>query len=222
MLATSSVRGTEPELNRELYECILRANRERFDRGDTSLDVQVMWESRNQPTPATAGTSAENKVPDFQCGYIDHQCTDPLLSARSFVIECKRLGARSAAGWNFNVRYISDGVARFADQDWQYGKQVDTGAMIGYLQGLPVLDVFTEVNVAAAAYGLPALSMPTGASAPLHELEHSFNRPFVESPFKLVHIWIENPARSTGGARRKKARRASQSNASAHAPVTPR
>jgi hypothetical protein len=218
-LATRSLHGTEPELNRALYECILVANRARHKRGDTFLDVQVMWEARNQPTPATAGTSVENKIPDFQCGYTDHQCTDPLLSARSFVIECKRLGAPSATGWNFNARYVSDGVARFADQDWPYGKQVNTGAMIGYLQDGPVSDVLAEVNAAAVAHGLPELSLQAGPSAPLHELGHSFSRSFAESPFKLVHAWIESPARSSGVARQKP-RGTSRSKARSQARVT--
>src|SRR5690348_18091280 len=72
MLAARSVGGGEPDLNRALYECALEANRARYDSGRPSLASVIMWEARNQPTPATAGTSVEHKVPDFQCGYVDH------------------------------------------------------------------------------------------------------------------------------------------------------
>ena len=192
-LAARPVTGGEPVLNRALYECALEANRARHDSGQPHLEPLITWEGRNQPSPATAGASPENKIPDFQCGYIDHLCPDPLLSARIFVIECKRLGHPSPSGWNFNVRYVKDGVARFVDDRWKYGKHTEAGAMVGYLDGTPVLDVLTEVNVAAAAQSVPALGMPTGPSAPLHELVHSLVRNFPESPFQLAHLWIENP-----------------------------
>lgn len=184
---------TELTLNRALYECLLEANRARHDGGHPYLDLQIMWETRNQPSPTTAGTTAERKIPDFQCGYIDHLCPDPLLSAKSFVIECKRLGLASRAGWDFNSRYVSDGVVRFVDMRWQYGKHVDSGAMIGYLDGTHVADVLTEVNAAATSHTLPVLQQMTGSSAPLHELEHSLMRSFPESPFHLLHLWIEDP-----------------------------
>ncbi len=73
LLAAQGARGTEPDLNRLLYECVLRANRNRRIAGLAALDTPVMWESRNQPSPpTTASGTAENKIPpDFQCGLID-------------------------------------------------------------------------------------------------------------------------------------------------------
>lgn len=191
MLSADPLDGSEPELNRRLYECILLANRARHDRGDTFLDVPVMWESRNQPTPSTMGGSAEQKIPDFQCGYIDHQSADPLHSGRFFVIECKRLGPTSSAGWNFVAHYVTDGVARFIDINWQYGKLVDSGAMIGYLQGVSAVEVLREVNAVVANLGIPELQATYASAAPLHQLEHTVARNFPHSPFRIVHSWVE-------------------------------
>jgi hypothetical protein len=193
-LAEQSVHGDEPALNRAFYECAMLANRDRHDRGQAYLESLLIWEARNQPSPATSGTTAENKIPDFQCGYTDHACPDPLSAVRMFVIECKRLGTPTATGWNFNSRYVSDGVLRFVDARWQYGKHVESGAMIGYLDGMSAPAVLAEVNTAATNHGVPLLVMGSGSVSPLHELRHSLGRSFAESPFELVHLWVENPS----------------------------
>lgn len=207
LLAARKFVGNEVELNRALYECVLQANRDRFDAGLAALDVAIMWESRNQPTPSTATGTAERKIPDFQCGYVDHLCKDPLLSAKAFVIECKRLGQPTPSGWDFNAHYVADGVVRFVDAGWQYGKHVGSGAMVGYLDGTRMKDVLVEVNVAATSQSLPKLTYQARPSAPLHELKHTLTRSFPESPFELTHLWIENPAPVKAARRRSSAKR---------------
>lgn len=193
LLADQHSTGTEPELNRALYECILRANRNRSNAGMAALDVPVMWEARNQPSPTTASGTAERKIPDLQCGYIDHDCADPLLSARAFVVECKRLGQPTPSGWNFNERYVTDGVARFVDPEWQYGKHVASGAMVGYLDGTAMDDVLSEVNTATETSAVPALVDRGATMGPVHELVHTLTRTFPETPFRLTHLWVGTP-----------------------------
>lgn len=193
LLAHLGMRGTEPELNRALYECILRANRNRSDAGLAALDVPIMWEARNQPSPTTASGTAERKVPDFQCGYIDHDCPNPLMSAKAYVIECKRLGQPTKSGWNFNERYVSDGVSRFVDTRWQYGKHVASGAMVGYIDGTTMRDVMAEVNTAASSVSVPLLVHSAGPSSDVHELVHILIRTFSEKSFHLTHLWVDTP-----------------------------
>ncbi|NYI44938.1 hypothetical protein BJ993_002018 [Nocardioides aromaticivorans] len=206
LLAAQGARGTEPDLNRLLYECVLRANRNRRIAGLAALDTPVMWESRNQPSPTTASGTAENKIPDFQCGLIDHECPDPLLSAKAFVIECKRLG-QPTKSWNFTERYVTDGMSRFIDVGWQYGKYVRAGAMVGYLEGIALRSVIADVNVAANSNAVPPVSLNGTSTAPLHELVHTLTRAFPESPFQLTHLWVETPGPPPAPAKKRPSKR---------------
>lgn len=183
--------GGEPELNRELYMCMLEVNAVNKRSGGEWVDGAPIWESRNQPTPSTEGSASERKIPDLQWQYFDHQEPDARRGVRSFVIECKRLGSPSESGWNFNVRYVNDGVGRFIDPGWRYGKDVTTGAMVGYMESLSFTQILVEINGALDPRGLPALAPPPDSGGPLIELEHSFNRPFEIIPFRLVHLWID-------------------------------
>jgi hypothetical protein len=182
----------EPELNREFFLCILEVNRENRLAGDAWFDYPPSYEARNPPSPGTEGSASERKVPDFHWGYLDHEEPDARRSVRTFVIECKRLGAPSSAGWAFNVHYVDDGVGRFRDPDWRYGKDVGSGAMVGYVESMTPDEILAEVNGASATRGLPQLS-PTTQAEPLHEFDHAFDRPFEVSPFRLLHLWVESP-----------------------------
>ena len=192
-LRTRRPDGGEPELNRELYLCILEVNRKNKESGDSWFDHAPAFEGRNPPTPDTEHSASERKIPDLHWGYVDHQEHDPRRSARNFVIECKRLGTPTSSGWAFNVHYVNDGVRRFADIQWQYGKDVATGAMIGYVESLTPAEIVVDVNRALSRLSVSALTLPPGAGGPLTEMEHSFVRQFEISPFRLVHLWIDSP-----------------------------
>lgn len=191
LLSSDSVVGQEPDLNRELYDRLQMADRNRFNRNLRTLIAPIMYEARNPPSPDTKGTSSERKIPDFQCGYIDHQEPDPLRAARFFMIECKRLGHSSKSGWAFNSNYIHEGVMRFVDRNWRYGKDVADGAMVGYIESMTLEELMTEVNRVATSLHLPALESFSGGEKPLHELRHKLTRLFPISPFILWHLWIE-------------------------------
>ena len=191
LLSAHHIVGSETDFNRELYNCILRANRARYERGLRVLDVPINYEARNPPSPETKGMSSENKIPDFHCGYIDHQEPDPLRSARYFAIECKRLGRPTRSGWAFNKNYINNGVKRFVSPDWRYGKDVADGAMVGYMESMTPDELVVQVNSVAASLNIPPLERSSGYEKPLHELMHILNRDFPVTPFTLWHVWIE-------------------------------
>lgn len=184
-------RGDELKLNRELYFCILEVNRENYEYGDSWFDYPPILEARNPPTPDSEDSASEQKIPDLSWGYIDHQERDPRRSVRSFAIECKRLGSPSKSGWNFNSHYVKDGVRRFTAVEWQYGRNVATGSMVGYIESLTRGRILAEVNEELNRLDLPALRPPSGLDDALTEIEHSFHRPFPTSPFRLVHLWID-------------------------------
>lgn len=191
LLSADPPTGQEPEFNRELDMCILRAIRERHLAGKEVLDQPIFYEARNQPSPDTKGTSSERKIPDFQSGYIDHQEPDPLRSARFFVIECKRLGYPSSSGWVFSSNYIHEGVVRFIDPDWRYGKDVADGAMVGYMESMTLNELIAAVNKVAGSLGIPSLAPSTKKEGPLYELIHILDRNFPVTPFTLQHLWIK-------------------------------
>jgi hypothetical protein len=193
ILATRRPKGGELELNRELFLCILDVNRANQRASDDWFDYPPSYETRNPPTPDTEDSASERKVPDICWGYLDHEEPDPRRSARNFVIECKRLGSSTPSGWVFNVRYVTDGVQRFIDPDWRYGKDVASGAMVGYIESMTADDILAEVNTAAVDSRIPPIRHLT-AAAPLHELDHVLARTFRVNPFRLIHLWIEAPS----------------------------
>lgn len=191
-LSTRNPEGNELELNRELYLCILEVNGENKESGsDAWFDYPPTPDGRNSPTPDTQGSPSERKIPDLQWGYFDHQATDWHHGVRSFVIECKRLGTPSSSGRAFNVQYVDDGVRRFVDLQWRYGKDVATGAMVGYVESLTMAKIVADVNLALNRLGVPALALPAGMVGPLIQMQHRLDRPFEITPFRLVHLWVD-------------------------------
>ena len=174
----------ETEMTRELYLRMLTARRNLKTRGSFVPEGLPTIDARNSPTPETAGTSAERKLPDIQWGYQDDLEADPRRSARVFHIECKRLG-----GSALNASYVEEGIRRFVTLKHRYGKDVRDGAMVGYLIEGDAADAVRGVNSASAACALPSLtfiSAERGISTFLHDLD----RPFPKSPFRLHHAWV--------------------------------
>lgn len=190
-LQTRIPQGNETALNRELYFCILDVNSQTKESGDPSwFEHPPVFEGRNPPTPDTEDTASERKIPDLQWGYIDHQASDPRRSARYFVIECKRLGVPSHAK-RTNLHYVKNGIHRFIELEWQYGKDTATGAMIGYAETPTLEEIAVDVNGELKRLGVPTLDLPPETESPLTEMEHSLERPFEITPFRLVHLWID-------------------------------
>lgn len=188
--AKGPLAGDERALNRELYGCILDVNAENQKSGGPWFDHPPSPEGENPPTPDTEGTASERKIPDLQWGFIDHQSPDPRRGVRNFVIECKRLGSPSNSGQVFNELYATAGVRRFADPQYRYGKDVNSGAMVGYVQSLTPSAIIVQVNGALQRDRLPQLGLPTQTGGTLTEIDHVIHRSFEISPFRLFHLWI--------------------------------
>jgi hypothetical protein len=192
LLATRLTHGGEPELNRELYFCILETNKtNKQQQTEDWFDYPPVWEAPNQPTPDMAALMYDSKIPDFHWSYLDHDEPDAARAARHFVIECKRLGQPTPAGWAFNAHYVQDGVNRFIDPAWRYGRDVASGAMVGYIQTMTVDAILAEVNAVATAHEVPVLGKRARPNTAVHELDHAIDRPFVVTPFRLTHLWVE-------------------------------
>ncbi len=135
--------------------------------------------SANRLTPA----------PDLRWGYRDTQAG----ITRDFVIECKRL--RCVVGpspLRVSRDYVREGIVRFHDKSKGYGRDVKSGAMVGYVQSGGLDEHLCEVNKTLIKVSLPELAI-FGAlrRSGISELKHTFPRPFGMSPFDLLHFWVD-------------------------------
>jgi hypothetical protein len=180
---------SEIDLNRRLYFCLLTASRELFPESD----LAPAQECNNQPDPDDeARAGREQKRPDFQWIFLDRYELDPERSSKQFVVECKRLGNPPYIKWVLNHNYANHGVRRFKDPNHAYAKRFPSAAMVGYWQSMEAAHVLEEVNEESHKSGLPDLRL-TGSwkSGGVSHLEHTFERPFDISPFRLRHLWID-------------------------------
>ncbi|MDZ7616037.1 MAG: hypothetical protein U1E05_03475 [Patescibacteria group bacterium] len=183
----------ENELNRRLYFCILRAIRELHGQGVDLISYPI-YEGNNQPDASDEERATrENKRPDFQFGFIDHQEPNPDASARQYVIECKRLGESGRSDWVLNTNYVEHGVMRFHADEYGYGKSRVSGAMIGYIQTSVADQILASVNQAADARSLSriTLSREGWQRGDVSSLSHRFNRVTGPTPFSLRHLWLD-------------------------------
>jgi hypothetical protein len=184
---------SEVLLNRELYFCLLEANHNLWESGNGGFDHPPTQEGNNPPDPDDdQRTVRENKIPDFYWGYIDHTESDPMRSARIYVIECKRLGNPTRSDWILNQNYIHKGVLRFVKEEYGYAKGERSGSMVGYVQSMELGEILLEVNTTAVLEGIPELTQLNGWQVnAISQLTHQLDRPFPISPFKLSHFWVD-------------------------------
>jgi hypothetical protein len=177
----------ETDMTRELFLRMLVARRALKDRGVHVPEGLPAIDARNAPTPQTAGSPAERKLPDIQWGYQDDQEPDAFKSARFFHIECKRLGNTT-----LNSSYVDEGIKRFVTLEHRYGKDVGNGAMVGYLVDGRPEEAIVDVNGASSNASLPQLNL-ISAGEPVSIYHHELERPFQKSPFRLLHAWVVTP-----------------------------
>lgn len=182
----------ENALNARLLEEIRIAARELCPQGFSYPPIRA--ECPVQPYGASDESHRRLKpTPDITWGYEDDREPDPLKATRDFVIECKRIGPRTASGWVFTTHYVDDGVSRFADPEKRYGEGVPSGAIVGYWQGGVVQKLYTEVAVAASSRELSTISRVSRKWRPrgVTQLTQTIERTFEVSPFRLIHLWLD-------------------------------
>ena len=204
---------SERKLVRELHFTSVTARRELDPNG---FYERPIFETQNLPdSEADELEPFENKRPDIQWFHDDEDATDDRHRERSFAIECKRLGSRTASGWDVNEQYVTGGVRRFRSPEWRYGNHMGEGMMIGFVQDMElpaILDVVNAqlVNESVASLRVEATFVKNGVS----RLEHEFERAFPQSPFRLLHRWLDIravPKKTEPVAIRKMTKRAKKS-----------
>lgn len=179
----------EDELNWKLLFAVKRENQRllREGRGSSSL---ILLECSNQPIQnGEVRAARESKRPDFTCGFVDGVAGRDMF----FVVECKRLGCPTSPSWILNQNYITNGVRRFVDPDWGYGADAASGGMVGYLQTMNGVDTLEDVNNTAQTEQLPLILLQDAvwAERGVTNLMQTLQRSFSESPFCLVHMWVD-------------------------------
>ncbi len=184
----------EPAINLEFYFRIRRVSLD-LTRSGRGMIPSVIYEGRNQPIEGeTINDKRIKKVPDFQWPIIDDSQTDTSKAYKIFVIECKRLGKPTINKWIFNKNYINHGVIRYISEDWGYGKDTISGAMIGYIQNMTPNDILIEVNYCAAESGISAINLSAAGwkNNDVSRLDQLLDRPNVPpTHFNLRHLWID-------------------------------
>jgi hypothetical protein len=185
---------SEVFLNRELFFCLLEANRALWDSGEGGFSYPPIPEGKNLPDPNDEERKErEDKIPDFNWCYIDHSQADPRKSAHCFVIECKRLGRTLDSQWILNENYVKHGILRFVTTKHGYAQGESSAAMVGYVQDMDHSDILGDVNRVAISESLPPISPPAagwvinGTSS----MEHIITRSFRVSPLRLWHCWVD-------------------------------
>jgi len=179
---------SENDLNRGLYRAIVRASHRFAQQAEIPPSV-VVPEGRNPPAATDDERVArEHKIPDLYWAYIDPLVEDPNEAAQQFVVECKRL-ANPTRDWIYTSEYVDSGVARFVTIEHSYGKGMASGAMVGYLQDIPIDDALREVNARTKTHSIPPLVLNARVGDTEADLGHDLVRSFAQSPFHLTHVW---------------------------------
>lgn len=184
----------EDDISFRLYFRIRKANLALRNKG-RGLPSIPLWQGQNQPLEEdNRGSPRINKKPDFQWQIVNDLDQNPDEAYRHYIIECKRLGRAFSKKWVFNENYIREGVLRYIKEDYGYGKGTPSGAMIGYIQSMELIDIFNEVNLCANQEYIPklVLSEKGWSDNSISRLDQSLNRP-QSFPifFSLRHLWVD-------------------------------
>ena len=156
-----------------------------------------IWQGQIAPaTEIEVGSAFTRKKPDLQFQYKNECAQNPEQAYISYCIECKRLG-KTIASWNLNKNYVHKGILRFLTIEHSYGKDADSGAMIGFVQNMNFDTITKEVNQyinQVDTHEIPLLGFPAkqldknNIIRTTHQLDRTEVRP---SPFNLRHIWVD-------------------------------
>lgn len=173
-----SFKSQKANLNRRLLQCI--------------RDLGLRCPIPNAPNPVGEGEQpdkSEGKIPDFTWDLQD-DLGNGRYHQRRFIAECKRLG-----GKGFQEKYVHEGLKRFLSREHEYGKDIDTCAMIGYIQSGDFDEIWVEVNAEAkkGTEVIPPLNLASNGwqKNGVSELDHELKRPFPITPFRLHHFWVD-------------------------------
>jgi hypothetical protein len=148
-----------------------------------------VWEAPNQSmTDEELMATKSPSRPDFTCTMVDPYASTPDMYEIYLHIECKRLG-QSGTSWNLNKQYCVNGIMRFDSLASQYGKNADSGIMVGYIINSTKDDILSDVNKNLPS-NIEKLIFSTNNI--VETVRTKYNRQnIVPFEFTLYHIWAD-------------------------------
>lgn len=184
----------ENSINFKFYFLVRDANHRLRQKGKGLLTIPL-WEGQNQPSSEDEMSDARlEKEPDFQWQIVNDLEYEPNRAYRHYAIECKRLGNLASRTWNLNENYVKKGILRYTKKEYGYGKNTPSGVMIGYIQGMELVDIFSEVNSFASKESIAVIAHPVNGliNGGVSRMKQYLDRPQVPpSPFDLHHLWAD-------------------------------
>ncbi len=189
LLAEADETVGELELNERLAARISTANFQLLQTGEGGLDFLPSYDGHQYPDETALLGEANRKRPDFTWSWQDASSPTHGEATREFVVECKRLG--DATGSVFSHRYVDEGIVRFVSASHEYGRLGGRGSMVGYVQvpGKPA--ILVTVQARTASHQLSEISPDGELDDRIARLTQTLDRDFGESPFELVHFWVD-------------------------------
>ena len=134
------------------------------------------------------GVNSLNK-PDFTC----FRFNAPEGENVGLHVECKKLGKPSSIRWKYNKQYVTDGIKRFDSEKHQYGMNVVSGMIIGYIVSMLPEDILKEVNESQRNFlkGYPALKFNFLLRPVFSEQQKIVRKHIIPKNFQLLHLWVD-------------------------------
>ncbi len=147
----------------------------------------IVRQTQNQPIYAVGVSENETslrKKPDLLWVFNDENATTPEKSQRYFTIECKCLSTEEK-----DKDYVEKGVSRFILNDWGYGRNEKSGAMIGYIKQYDAGKHYICINKHNSINNYPTIIESSKLNAISKYIQSIEIREFEPKEFTLYHLW---------------------------------
>ncbi|MDR1629158.1 MAG: hypothetical protein LBS36_02960 [Oscillospiraceae bacterium] len=174
----------ENDITVQLYKIILtvRYNKQKITFGNIVLQTQ------NQPVNALCVSENESslrKKPDLLWVFNDENADTPEKSQRYFTIECKCLSTTAD-----DKNYVEKGISRFILNDWGYGRNEKSAAMIGYIKDINSNVHLCRVVEHSKKHNYPEILEYVCENKHVYRYTQTFEtREFEPRNFTLHHLW---------------------------------
>ena len=151
----------------------------------------VVIQAQNQPLNALGiveNNTSLRKKPDMLWVFYDENADVPEKSERYFTIECKCLYNNKTA-----TEYVDEGILRFVLNEWGYGRNEKSSAMIGYIKSGDVISYLERVNESNRNHCYPMMLEELGVTDDdtIKQYIQEFDaREFDPQLFTLYHLWV--------------------------------
>jgi len=182
---------SESDISEQLFLNLQEVCREEIKRNSDVRDPD--WEKPIPPEQLTGKPNAAKK-PDFTCTIFNPDYFETEDYRKDLHIECKRLNAEKRAG-SLTQKYVTEGIQRFDAATHKYGKNVNTGFMIGYIVSDNSAEILKAVNqhLHGKSKGDSLTAVEIKNSVTVYN-QNMHRKTVIPSEFNLIHFWKDSVA----------------------------